>query len=123
CQRLTARKDNGRAPFRTRPYASRFDSGLSTTDSRLIRAGRAGGLPHPFGDDADLLDPGALGGVDDVDDVFVAQRPGAGDEHRLVFALLVDVAKPLFQLRDRDVLLVDGDVPIGRVLEHDLADV
>src|SRR5437660_12159541 len=100
-----------------------LDYRLSTSDYRLIRACRAGRLPHPFGDDADLLDAGAFGSIDDVDDVLVAQRPRTGDEHRLVFALLVDVAKALFQLLNRDILLVDGDVPIGRVLEYDSADV
>ena len=37
---------------------------------RLVAGGLA--LPHAFGDDADLLDAGALGRVDDVDDVLVA---------------------------------------------------
>src|SRR6266404_6971487 len=37
---------------------------------------RPSGLAHAFGDDADLLDAGALGGVDHVDDVAVAQRAG-----------------------------------------------
>ena len=71
----------------------------------------------------DLVDAGALGGVDDVDDVPVAQRTGSRQEHRLVLALFEDVAQPLFELRQRDILVVDRDFLVGRVGQHDLADV
>ena len=46
----------------------------------------------------------------------------ADDEHRLVAALLEDVPQPGLELEDGDVLLVDRDAAIGRVLEHDLVD-
>ena len=36
------------------------------------------------------LDACTLGGVDDGDDITVAERARAGDEHRLVFAFLED---------------------------------
>src|SRR5439155_11746495 len=101
------------------------DYRLRTPDYRLISAPwrRAGGLPHPFGHDADLLDSGALGRVDDLDDLLVAQRARRGDEHRFVLALLVDVAQAVLELLDRHVLLVDRDVLVRRVLEDNLADV
>src|SRR4029077_19440417 len=75
---------------------------------RSVRPG-ASGFPHTLGDDPDFLDAGTLCRVDDVDDVLVAQRAGRHDEHRLVFALLVDVAQPGLELLDGDVLLVDRD--------------
>src|SRR5690348_2465162 len=55
-------------------------------------------LPHTFGDDAHLLDPGALGGVDDEHDVTVAERAGAGDEHRLLLAVLEDRPQLRFEI-------------------------
>ena len=83
----------------------------------------AGGLSHALGDDADLLDAGAFGGVDDLDDVAVAQVGRAVDEHRLVLALLEDRPETLLELADGDVLLVDRDLLVGGVVEHDLRDV
>src|SRR5262245_39417690 len=50
---------------------------------------------HAFGDDPDLLDPCPPGGVDHLDDVAVAQRRVADDEHRLLAAGLEHVAKLL----------------------------
>src|SRR5256885_4469597 len=41
-------------------------------------------------------------------------------EHRLLGALLEDVPQPRFELGDGDVLLVNRDAVIRRVLEHDL---
>jgi hypothetical protein len=58
------------------------------TRSRLASA-------HALGDDADLLDAGALGGVDDLDDFAVPQRGRAVDEHRLLLARLEDLAEAL----------------------------
>ena len=55
---------------------------------------------HAFGDDADLLDPRALGGVDDVDDLAVAKRRVADDEHRLFLARLEDVAETSLEIRE-----------------------
>src|SRR5438067_8542942 len=94
-------------------------------NSKFLIASRGGasGLAHAFGDDADLLDAGALGGVDHVDDVAVAQRAGRDDEHRLVLALVEDVAQPRLELGQRHVLLVDGQTLVGGVIDHDLADV
>src|SRR5262244_2837882 len=71
---------------------------------------RSSALSHALGHDSDLLDARALGRIDDVDDVAVAQRAIAADEHRLVLAVLEDGAKPLFELGDLDVLVVDRDL-------------
>src|SRR5581483_5604208 len=110
------------------PYTRKRPPGCpSGRPSDFARRGvlvpRAGRLPHAFGDDADLLDAGALGGVDDIDDVLVAQRAVSDDEHRLVLALIEDVPQTRLELRRGDVLIVDGDLPIARVVHHDLADV
>src|SRR5437762_746554 len=86
------------------------------------RGAGAGALLHAFGDDPDLLHAGALGGIDHVDDVAVAQRAVAVDEHRLVLAVLEDGAQPLFEFRERDVLVIDGDLLVRTVHQHDLAD-
>ena len=59
----------------------------------LVAAGAAAAGAHALGDDADLLDTGALGGVDDGDDVAIAQRGIADDEHRLFLARLEDVTQ------------------------------
>src|SRR5262245_44325244 len=64
----------------------------------LVAGDRAGGFPHAQGHDADLLDTGALGRVDDLDDVLVLERTVADDEHRLVAALLEDVPEPGLKL-------------------------
>src|SRR5262249_5496083 len=45
------------------------------------------------------------------------------DEHRLVLALIEDVAQPRFELGQRHVLLVDRQPLVSGVVEHDLADV
>src|SRR6478609_11574486 len=82
----------------------------------LSGAAALGFLPHAFGDDADFLDTRALGRVDDVDDLTVAKRRRAGDEQRLVLALLEDGSQPAFHVSHRHVLLVDRDTPVGRVL-------
>src|SRR5262245_23076666 len=84
---------------------------------------RARSPPHVRGDDADLLDTCTLGRVDDFDDVLVAERFRAGDEHLLVFAGLENRPQTALELRDTDVGLVDRDLSISRVLQHDLADV
>src|SRR5262245_33495691 len=83
-------------------------------------SGHAACATHPFGHDADLLDACALGRVNDSDDVAVLQRAGADDEHALVGALFKDVPQTALERSQADVLLVYGDVAIGRVLEHDL---
>ena len=56
--------------------ASRPFESVMKLGSGLVAADGAGRLPHAFGDDADLLDAGALGRVDDVDDVLVLERAG-----------------------------------------------
>ena len=95
-----------------------------TADQFEGRGGRhARRLPHAGRHDPDFLDAGPLRRVDDLDDVAVAKRFRAGDEHRLVLALGEDVAQPALELLDRDILLVDRDAAIGRVVEQDLADV
>src|SRR5687768_1112227 len=58
---------------------------------------------HAFSYDADLFHAGALGRVDDLDDVAVTQVGRAIDEHRLVFTLLINGAKSLFELHDGHV--------------------
>jgi hypothetical protein len=70
-----------------------------------------------------MIAASALGGVDDLDDVPVAQRLRAGDEHRLVLAGLEDAAEHTLELRHGDVLLVDRDAPVGGVFDDDLTDV
>ena len=67
--------------------------------------------------------PAPLAASMTVDDVAVAQRSGARDEHRLVLARFEDVRAAALELGDGHVLLVDRDLLVGRVLEHDLADV
>src|SRR6266545_4925678 len=83
---------------------------------------RAGAFPHPFRNDPNLLDTSALGRIDHVDDVAVAQRAVAADEHRLVLAILEDGAKLFFELVEADVLVVDRDLLVGGVLQDNLAD-
>ena len=39
------------------------------------RRSRTGGLAHSLGDDADLLDAGALGGIDHLHDVPIPEAP------------------------------------------------
>src|SRR5688572_11222333 len=75
--------------------------------------GSAGSAAHALGDDADLLDAGALGCVDDLDDVAVAQVARAHDEHRLVLAFLEDRAETLLEFLDGDVLVVDRDLLVA----------
>src|SRR4029450_5535249 len=75
---------------------------------------------HLFGDDADLLDARALGRVDHRDDVAVAELAVTGDEHRLFLAGFEDVAEPRLEILHGHRLVVDGDLPGVRVLEHDL---
>ena len=90
---------------------------------RLVALLGARGAAHAFGDDADFLDTGAFGGVDHVNDFAVAQRARAHDEHRLVLALLEDAAQAIFEFGERDVVVVDRDVLVGGVAEHNLRDV
>src|SRR5262245_25635768 len=82
----------------------------------LVAAHRAAGPAHAFGHDADLFNARALRRVNDEDDVAVAERARRHDEHRLVLALVEDVAEPRFELLDRDVAVIDGDLPVGRVV-------
>src|SRR5688572_14597843 len=75
-----------------------------STTWRLVTADaarRSGGATHAFGDDADLLDARALGGVDHFDDVAIAEAAVGGDEQRLVLALLVNRAQAFFEFADR----------------------
>ena len=67
-------------------------------------------LPHAFGDDADLLDAGALGRVDDGDDFAVPKRTGRRDEHRLVLALLEDVPQPRLELAEVATVCLFTDI-------------
>src|SRR5947207_6114799 len=62
---------------------------------------------HLFGDDADLLDAGALGGVDHGNDFAVAKLAIAGDEHRLFLARLEDVAEARLEILERHRLVTD----------------
>src|SRR5262245_31347334 len=56
----------------------------SLRDPTVLAALDTGGfVAHAHRHDADLLDAGALGGVDHLDDLAVAQRRVADDEHRL----------------------------------------
>src|SRR5688572_15908246 len=55
------------------------------------RSAGTGALAHLVGHDADFLDAGPLGGVDDGDDLAVTQRPVTGDEHCLFLAGIEDV--------------------------------
>src|SRR5678815_270449 len=89
-----------------------------TSRSGLCAWSRSAALPHALGDDSDLLNPRALSRIDHVDDVAIPQRAVATDEHRLVFAVLADGAKPFFELGELDVLVVDRDLLIRRVLQH-----
>src|SRR4029079_18914916 len=77
-------------------------------------------VAHAHRDDADLLDAGPLGGIDDRHDVAVAQRRVADDEHRLSLARFEDVAQARLELVERDGLVVDGDRPVRPVFEDDL---
>ncbi|MCL6498623.1 MAG: glycosyltransferase, partial [Firmicutes bacterium] len=119
---------SGREPVRNDTAAPPRRSAMGRPLLEGFRVGRgagsvagrgAGRLPHALGDDADLLDAGALGRIDDGDDLAVAQRAGADDEHRLLLALLEDVAQPRLELGHRHVLLVDRDAAVGRELEHE----
>jgi hypothetical protein len=58
--------------------------------------------------------------VDDRDNLAIAQR-ARGDEHRLVLALIEDVAQP--RLEPLIVTSCDRDALVGRVVDDDLADV
>src|SRR5829696_2975761 len=89
----------------------------SMCSGRLV-AGRPG--PHFLGDDADLLHAGALGRVDHRDDVGVPQRAGGSDEHRLFLTHFKNAAEFAFEVGQRDGLLVDGDLTVRGVLQHDL---
>src|SRR5207253_5947245 len=90
------------------------------TDRSVAAAAAVGLAPHALGDDADLLNTGAASRVDDADDVTVAERRVADDEHRLFLARLEDVPQPALELLDWHDLLVHGDDAIGAVVEHDL---
>ena len=74
----------------------------------------AGGLLHRFGDDADAVDARALGDINHLDDVLVAQCACAHDVHRLVSAIAVDRPQPLLELLNSGRQSVDGDVAISR---------
>src|SRR6185503_13746922 len=80
--------------------------------SNFLVTGSAG-FTHAFGDDPDLLDPGTLRGVDDLDDGPVPETACSDDEHRLVLALIVDGTEPRFQFEERHVALVDRDLLVG----------
>src|SRR4030095_5251199 len=83
----------------------------------------AAGSTHAFGHDADLFDASALGDVDDFDDFTVAQRTRAHDEQRLLLALFEDASQLLSELAERDVLVVDRDLLVRRVIQDDLAQI
>src|SRR4029077_12034563 len=59
----------------------------------LVAGVDARSATHAGRDDADLLHAGTLSGVDDFDDVPVAQSLSTRDEHRLVLAGFVDGAQ------------------------------
>src|ERR1044071_7193919 len=86
------------------------DRPLRSVPREALFAAAGGCAAHALGDDADLFDARALGGVDDHHDVAVAQVAGAGDEHRLVLAFLEDRPQTAFELPPRHRLLVDGDL-------------
>src|SRR5712692_7589656 len=112
-----------RRPRRSRVAVREFAAESRDLSKSSLVGLAAAGLPHPFGDDADLFDAGALGGIDDVDDLSVAERPRAPDEHGLVLALLVNAPESLLELRKCHVLVVNRDLMIGGVLDLDLADI
>ena len=113
-------KQKGRSDFSKRPLTLLLFA--LSAKSVLVARLHAGGSAHAFGDDADLLDAGALGRVDDRDDFAVAQRAGSGDEHRLFLALLEDAAEPRLEVaKVADDLLVHRHLAIGGHLQHDLA--
>ena len=79
------------------PNGRMFATGSDDQTARLYEIPRrvvllAAGccLAHALGDDAYLLNTGALGRVDDLDDFAIAQGSRAHDEHRLLLALLED---------------------------------
>jgi hypothetical protein len=76
-------------------------------------------LPHLLGHDGDLLDTSAFRGVDDRDDLFVSQRPGADDIHRLVPPVGIDRSQTGLQLRQGDRLAIDRNLTRVRVLENE----
>src|ERR1700730_6610009 len=64
-----------------RPFRCTSAGGPLRPANDVLRArlARGGALLHALGDNADLLDAGALGRIDDVDDVAVAQRAVGAD--------------------------------------------
>src|SRR5688572_11094846 len=87
-----------------RQAACAYSTSLRSED--LVGRVHACGSPHTFSDNPNLLDAGALGRVNHRHDFAVPQRPRGRDEHRLLLALLEDVAEAGFQLGHADRLLV-----------------
>src|SRR5688572_21270927 len=77
---------------------------------------------HTVGDDADLLDAGAHGRVDDLHDLAVTDGSGPDEEQRLLAARLVNLAELRRRLLDRHFLLVDGQAAVSRVFDDDLTE-
>lgn len=74
---------------------------------------------HAFRDHANARHACAFRRVDHVNDTPIGQRAIGRDEKRFVASIAKGVGEGGLELIERDWLLVDRDMAVGRILEND----